>query len=34
MDAGLFAYGLCALIIVGLYLWTFTKAGERWLKNL
>ena len=34
MDAGLFAYGFCALVVVGLYLWTFTKSGKEWLSNL
>ncbi len=27
-------YGVGVLIVGGLYLWTFTKSGKKWLKDL
>ncbi len=34
MEALAVVYGVGALIVGGLYLWTFTKSGKKWLKNL
>jgi len=29
-----FVFGLGSTIVVGIYLWTFTKRGKEWLKGL
>ena len=34
MDAMLFTMTGVAVIAVGILLWTNTKAGKKWLKNL
>ena len=34
MDAMLFTMTGVAVIAVGILLWTNTKAGQKWLKNL
>ena len=34
MEALAVVYGVGVLIVGGLYLWTFTKSGKKWLKNL
>lgn len=34
MDALGFIFTVGLVIVGGLYLWTFTKSGKRWLKDL
>ncbi len=34
MEAITLLYGIGVLIIGGIYLWTFTKSGKKWLKHL
>lgn len=34
MEALAVVYGVGVLIVGGIYLWTFTKSGKKWLKNL
>ena len=33
MEALAVAYGVGVLIVGGIYLWTFTKSGKKWLKK-
>lgn len=30
----LIIYALGLAIVLGFYLWTFTKAGKRWIENI
>lgn len=34
MNAGLFAFLIMAIVPVGILLWTYTKPGKKWLKDL
>ena len=34
MNAGLFFYIVLAIIAVGIYIFTITPAGKKWIKNL
>lgn len=34
MDALIFVFGVGVAIVGGLYMWTFTKPGKKWLANL
>lgn len=34
MDALGFVFTVGIVIIGGIYIWTFTKSGKKWLKNL
>ena len=34
MEALVALLGLGATIVCGLYLWTFTKSGKKWLESL
>lgn len=34
MNTLTFTFILGSVIVGGLYLWTFTKSGKKWLKNL
>lgn len=34
-NLGLFlVWGIPAIVAMGLYFWTYTKSGKKWLKNL
>jgi hypothetical protein len=34
MDALIFVFAVGAVIVSGIYIWTFTKPGKKWLENL
>lgn len=34
MDVLIFVFAIGIVIIGGLYAWTFTKPGKKWLENL
>lgn len=34
MEAFVIVYAIGTAIVGGIYLWTFTKPGKKWLKNL
>jgi hypothetical protein len=34
MDVLIFVYAVGVAIVGGLYAWTFTKSGKKWLANL
>ena len=34
MDALGFVFTVGIVIIGGIYIWTFTKSGKKWIKNL
>lgn len=34
MDVIVFVYAVGIIIVGGIYLWTFTKSGKKWLANL
>ena len=34
MNAGLFVFIFLAVIVVGIWIYTETPAGKRWMKNL
>lgn len=34
MEALVVVFAVGAIIVGGLYLWTFTKSGKKWLSNL
>lgn len=34
MDVIVFVYAVGILIVGGIYLWTFTKSGKKWLADL
>lgn len=34
MDALIFVFATGVAIVGGLYMWTFTKSGKKWLANL
>ena len=34
MEALVAVFALGCVIVGGIYLWTFTKNGKKWLKNL
>lgn len=34
MDVLIFVFGVGILIVGGIYLWTFTKKGKKWLAGL
>lgn len=34
MEALAFVFGIGVVIVGGIYVWTFTKSGRKWLKNL
>lgn len=34
MEALVVVFGIGAVIVGGLYAWTFTKSGKKWLANL
>ena len=34
MDALIFVFAIGVIIVGGIYLWTFTKPGKKWLKEL
>jgi hypothetical protein len=34
MDVLIFVFAVGVAIVGGLYLWTFTKSGKKWLANL
>lgn len=27
-------YTVCAILVGGIYAWTYTKSGKKWLENL
>ena len=34
MDALAFVFGFGSFIVGGIYIWTFTKSGKKWLSSL
>ena len=34
MDVLIFVFAVGVAIVGGLYIWTFTKSGKKWLENL
>lgn len=34
MDALVFVFAVGAVVVGGIYLWTFTASGKKWLENL
>ena len=34
MDGLIFVFGVGVAIVGGIYIWTFTKSGKKWLASL
>ncbi|GEM_PF-333747 len=34
MEILAFVFGFGSVLVVGIYLWTFSKSGKKWLENL
>lgn len=34
MEVLIFVFGVGVLVVGGIYIWTFTKSGKKWLANL
>ncbi len=34
MDVLIFIFGVGVLVVGGIYVWTFTKSGKKWLSDL
>lgn len=34
MEILAFVFGVGAVVVCGIYIWTFSKPGKKWLENL